>query len=179
MIVGRTEFLHHKNKFLKQIIDGAVFIYPTDTVYAIGCDARNNKSVLRVRALKNRNVMPISIVAPNVEWIREHLVADEEWLARLPGPYTLAFLIKEDRCIAPAVTMGRDNLGVRIPSHWIHDIVAELGFPIIGTSANKTGQNVMTKLDDLPSVLNAIISVAKKCLSAARKLQAKSKTKGS
>jgi tRNA threonylcarbamoyl adenosine modification protein (Sua5/YciO/YrdC/YwlC family) len=153
MIVTRAEFWHRRTKFYKQIREGAIFIYPTDTVYAIGCDATNNQAVLRVRKLKNRNVMPISIVAPCADWVRDACITDESWLARLPGPYTLDMPLKDMHSVAPNVTMGRNHVGVRIPSHWIADVVTELGFPIIGTSANITGQNVMEKLEDLPREL--------------------------
>lgn len=150
MILTRAEFLKNKKRYYRLIREGAIFIYPTDTVYALGCDATNNKAVLSVRALKNRNVMPISIVAPSKDWVREHCEAPEDWVERLPGPYTLALTMKDEGCVAPAVTMGRDTLGVRIPSHWIADVAEELDIPIAGTSANHTGQEVMQRLEDLP-----------------------------
>ena len=150
MVLTRDEFMLRKNKYLKAIREGAIFIYPTDTVYGIGCDATNNKAVYRVRQLKNRMVMPISIVAPSKEWIYENCEAPAEWVERLPGPYTLALPVKKQGAVAASVTMGRDTVGVRIPSHWIADIVKELGFPIIGTSANMTGHEVMKRLEDLP-----------------------------
>jgi L-threonylcarbamoyladenylate synthase len=153
MILSRAEFLQKKNKYLKMIRDGAVFIYPTDTVYGLGCDATNNKAVTRVRALKNRNVMPLSVIAPSSQWIEEKCHSKPEFLARLPGPYTLILNLKDHNCVAPAVTMGRDTLGVRIPSHWISDVVEELNRPVITTSANVTGGNVMQRIEDLPREL--------------------------
>lgn len=153
MILTRSEFLHGKSKFLKQIKDGAVFIYPTDTVYGIGCDATNSKAVQRLRELKNRNVMPLSVIAPNKEWMEENCHTNPDWLAKLPGPYTLIMKLRNSSCICPGTTMGRDTLGVRIPAHWISDIAEDLGRPIVTTSANVTGQNVMQTLEDLPREL--------------------------
>lgn len=150
MILSRAEFLQKKNRYLKMIRDGAVFIYPTDTVYGIGCDATNNKAVGRIRQLKNRNVMPLSVIAPTKHWIEQNCATNAEWLAKLPGPYTLIMQLTEQNCVAAAVTMGRDTLGVRIPSHWIADIAEELDRPIVTTSANVTGGNVMQRIEDLP-----------------------------
>jgi L-threonylcarbamoyladenylate synthase len=150
MIITRDEFFLKKKEYLKAIRDGAMFIYPTDTVYGIGCDATSNKAVSVVRQLKNRMVMPISIVAPSKEWIYENCEAPAEWVERLPGPYTLALSLKKHDAVAPSVTMGRDTIGVRIPSHWIADVARELNTPIIGTSANMTGHEVMKRLEDLP-----------------------------
>jgi L-threonylcarbamoyladenylate synthase len=153
MILTRPEFWDKKAKYTKLIKQGAVFIYPTDTVYGIGCDATNKKAVERIRRLKNRNVAPFSIIAPNKQWITEHCEYKQEWLDKLPGPYTLIMNHKHHDCIAAAVTMGRDTLGVRIPAHWISDVAEMLGRPLVTTSANLTGGNVMQKLEDLPAAL--------------------------
>ena len=153
MILSRQEFLQKKAKYLRMIKEGAIFVYPSDTVYGVGCDATNNQAVLKVRQLKNRNIMPLSVMAPNKKWIEDNCEADQEWLARLPGPYTLNMKLKQEHAVAPGVTMGRDTIGVRVPSHWIADIVEELGIPIVATSANLTGQNVMHRLEDLPEKL--------------------------
>ena len=155
MIVSRAEFLGRKSKFLKNIKDGAVFIYPTDTVYGIGCDATNEKAVQKLRALKQRNVRPMSVIAPSKEWILEHCYVDPKELERLPGPYTLIMRVKQNT-VAPSVPMGKDTLGVRIPAHWFSDVVAAYGKPIVTTSANITGGNVMQRLEDLPTELRHV-----------------------
>jgi tRNA threonylcarbamoyl adenosine modification protein (Sua5/YciO/YrdC/YwlC family) len=153
MIVTRAEFWQRKVKFFKQIKEGAIFIYPTDTVYGIGCDATNGKAVQRVRQLKNKNVMPLSVVAPNKQWIEDNCEYQQEWLDKLPGPYTLIMKLKNHACVCPGVTVGRDTIGVRIPAHWISDVAEALDRPIITTTANVTAGNVMQKLEDLPASL--------------------------
>jgi L-threonylcarbamoyladenylate synthase len=153
MILSRAEFLNKKVRFLKAIKDGAVFIYPTDTVYGIGCDATNNRAVKRLRELKNRNVMPLSVIAPNKKWIEDNCECQPAWLEKLPGPYTLILKLKNPNCVTPPVPMGRETIGVRIPSHWISDVVESLERPLVTTSANVTGGNVMQRLEDLPREL--------------------------
>lgn len=153
MILSRPEFLSSKNKYVKRIKEGAVFIYPTDTVYGLGCDATNAKAVQRLREIKNKNVMPLSVIAPSKQWIMDNCEYKQEWLEKLPGPYTLIMKLKNSKCVVPGVPMGRESLGVRIPAHWISDVVEALDRPIVTTSANITGQNYMEKIEDLPREL--------------------------
>ncbi len=101
--------------FVDEIKKGSVFVYPTDTIYGLGCDAGNSESVASIKKIKCREVgKPMSVIAPSVEWIKEHCdVADELIEKYLPGPYTL-ILKKKDVNFLRDVSAG-DSLGVRIP----------------------------------------------------------------
>ena len=101
--------------FVDDIKHGAVFIYPTDTIYGLGCDATNSESVEAIKELKYRDAdKPMSIIAPSVDWIKEHCEVDYELIEKyLPGPYTL-FLKKKDVNFMKDVS-SNDILGVRIP----------------------------------------------------------------
>lgn len=136
---------------VNDLLKKAVFIYPTDTIYGIGCDARNEKLVDRIRKMKKTG-NPFSIIIPHKKWIRENCAVGKkavEWLGRLPGPYTLIFRLKKKNVVAGNVSYA-DTIAVRIPDNWFSQVVKELGFPIISTSANFHGQNYMMTLDDLP-----------------------------
>lgn len=151
-IFTREDIEVNKEVIFEVIRNGAVFIHPTDTIYGIGCNAKLAHPVKKVREIKERPDAPFSVIAPGKEWIRKHCVLGkegEEWLEKLPGPYTL--VLKHRDCIAKNVAPGLDTLGVRIPGHWFSKIVEELGFPIVTTSANKSGENFMTSIDDLDS----------------------------
>lgn len=151
-IITKDEFALDRKELGDAIAKGAVFVYPTDTIYGIGCDARDSKAVLRIRKLKGRNTAPFSIIAPSSRWIRQscHISpAAEKWLEKLPGPYTLILRLKDKGCVAKEVTQSLDTLGVRIPAHWISKAVAELGFPIVTTSVNKTGKEYMNSVEDM------------------------------
>ena len=148
----RDEFLLHKEKILHQLHTGKLFIHPTDTIYGIGCDATNTKAVMAIREVKNRMTQSFKVIAPSKAWIREHCVVNEEAeeaLAMLPGPYWLRLPLKNGFAVAPAVNPADNFIGVRIPNHWISEIVAEYGKPVLTTSANKVGEPFMTELDDL------------------------------
>lgn len=151
-VLTKSELEARKEFFLRKLTD-CIFIYPTDTIYGVGCNALDGRLVDRIRELKGRYNMPFSVIAPSKEWIREYCVIDEEgekWLAKLPGPYTLIFQIKKHEEFPRSITMGKETLGVRIPDHWIAELATELNFPIITTSANRTGGNHMQQINDLP-----------------------------
>lgn len=156
MILTKEEVRLKLEELKEDISKGAIFIYPTDTVYGIGCNAKDEDAVKRLRELKERPDNLFSVIAPSVGWIRDNCSITEKgknWLEKLPGPYTLIFNLKNKKCIASPVNMGENTLGVRIPDHWIKDFVHDLGMPIVTTSANKAGEICMTDIEDLNSKL--------------------------
>jgi len=141
-IITRSEI----SEYIDKIKDGAIFIYPTDTIYGIGCDATNDMAVLRLRNIKRQHTRPVSVMVPDKDWIRENCESSEEWLDKLPGPYTLIMEIKGQPVSEHVAT---ESLGVRIPDHWCIEIARQAGTPIVTTSANITGRNFMTALSNL------------------------------
>ncbi len=156
--LSKEEVIAQKEMLAKEIFDGAVFIHPTDTIYGLGCDATNDKAVEKIREIKDRFEMPFSVIAPSKEWIIENCEITkeaEEWLEKLPGPYTLILKLKNKSAVSEKTNMGMDTLGIRIPEHWLSRLVAMLGVPCITTSANKVGDNFMTSLDNLDSSIKS------------------------
>ena len=153
-ILTKDEFHVNFDDISMQIEEGVVFIHPTDTIYGIGCDATQKDAVKRIRDIKDRHESPFSVIAPNKNWIVENCFVNDkakEWIDKLPGPYTLIFKIKNKDCIAPNVNFDLESLGVRIPDHWFSESVAKYGKPVVTTSANKSGEDFMTSLDNLNS----------------------------
>jgi len=160
MIINKEEFLKSKRKYLKQLREGT-FIYPTDSIYGIGCDATNEKAVQKVRELKKSNLQPFSIIAPSKDWVYENCFVGEKekpYVEKL-GSYieingeehrfTLILKLKNKNCISNTVNRGRETVGVRIPNNWFSEVVKALDFPIVTTSANVTGEDFMTTTEDL------------------------------
>jgi len=151
-ILNKEEFEKEKESIKTKLKEeNIVFIYPTDTIYGIGCNALDKEAVSRIRKMKMRSKSPFSVIAPSKEWIDENFEINKNskvWIKRLPGPYTL-ILRSKTRCVADNVAPDLDTLGIRIPDHWISDFVNETGIPIITTSTNKSGAGIMTSLDDL------------------------------
>ena len=138
---------------------GAVFIYPTDTIYGIGCNALKDKSVQKVRKIKMRDSKPFSVIAPSKKWILANCVvrsAHKKFLDKLPGKYTLIFRLKKKNSVSKYVNSAgitpKNNfqtLGVRIPKHFISKIAAELNVPIVTTSVNVSGKKNIASLKQL------------------------------
>ncbi len=151
-LVHKQHFLKNKDKYLKIIKKGHAFIYPTDTIYGIGCDATNPKAVQHVHKIKKREKKPFSVIAPSKQWILKNCIVPEKakkWLKKLPGKYTIILQLKNQKAVAKHVHLGDYTIGVRIPKHWFAKVVAEYGKPIVTTSVNFSRQPYMTSLKDL------------------------------
>lgn len=152
IILSKEEFEQEKYSIMEKLKENSpIFIYPTDTIYGIGCNAMNKEAIKKIRMAKERTKNPFSVIAPSKEWIRENCIAGknaEEWIEKLPGPYTLILKTKRN-CVAENVAPELKTLGVRIPDHWFSSFAHELNIPIVTTSANKASQDFMTSLEDL------------------------------
>lgn len=121
--------------------DGAVMLYPTDTVYAIGCDLNVKSAVERVRHLKQlSNDKPLTFLCSSLSNIANYaVVSDSAYriMRRLiPGPYT--FLLPATKLV-PRLVMNpkRRTSGIRVPDHAVCQALLEaLENPIISTSAH-------------------------------------------
>lgn len=143
------EYALHRDVILKDL-KNATFVYPTDTIYGIGCDATNEKLIDKIRKIKNTN-HPFSIIIPNKEWIYKNCIVTneaEDWIRKLPGPYTLILKLKNKKAIAKNVSFS-DTIGIRMPNNWFYVVVSMLKYPIVTTSANVSGEEFMTSLDNL------------------------------
>ena len=145
------EVLENKDEIPFEIECGAVFIYPTDTVYGLGCNGLDSFAVGRIRRIKGSK-KPFSIIAPSLKWIRENCFVekrDEKYLKKFPGKYTLIFRLKNKAAICREVNLNLQTIGIRIPKHSISKLVSELGFPILTTSVNISGEKFLTELSEL------------------------------
>jgi L-threonylcarbamoyladenylate synthase len=132
-----------RNGIIEGMRTGSIFVYPTDTIYGLGCNALIEDSVKKIRKIKKAE-HPFSVIAPSGQWILSNMVVEsKKALKVLPGPYTLIFRKKEPfflREVSPLPT-----LGVRIPAHPITKIVREIGIPFVTTSANLSGKPPIKK----------------------------------
>lgn len=149
-LLDKSGTIDRKEEIISAIKAGKIFIYPTDTIYGLGCEATNEESVRKIREIKKRDQKPFSVIGPSKKWIRENcLVTDESKLNLIPGPYTLILKLINTGVVSGSVSEGK-TLGVRIPDNWFSDIVANAGVPFVTTSVNVSGEKHMEKLDDVP-----------------------------
>lgn len=127
------------------LLNGDMCVFPTDTIYGVGVDARNEKALIRLRQIKKRWGKPYSIIAPSRDWIDETFETSgkKAWLDRLPGAYTL--ILKPKHMFSTQLSNG--NVGIRIPDHPISTFVSSLGFAIVATSVNQAGMEPLTHFE--------------------------------
>jgi|SRR5690625_1465565 len=130
-------------KAIKQVVDvlreGGVIIFPSDTVYALGCDINNNRALERVAQLRG-----VRLARANFSFVCEDLSNLSDYVRQidtqtfkilkrnLPGPYT--FILPGNNNL-PTVFKKKKEVGIRVPDNAItRAIVRELGNPIISTS---------------------------------------------
>jgi tRNA threonylcarbamoyl adenosine modification protein (Sua5/YciO/YrdC/YwlC family) len=122
---------------------GGIIIYPTDTVYGLGCDLSNKKGIEKIYELKKRDrKQPLSFVCSDLSHISEYAkVTDYAYKTMkrfLPGPYT--FILEASRLVPKIILPKRSTTGIRVPDNQIClALIKELGQPIISTSV-KTEQ---------------------------------------
>lgn len=118
------------------LLKGGIVVYPTDTVYGIGCCMTNKKGIDAINSIKT-SVKPRSIMLADLKEISQYAKVSNEAFrflrTLLPGPYT--FILPSTRLVPRLLQTHRKSIGVRIPEHWFcQAIVREVGEPIITAS---------------------------------------------
>ncbi len=131
-------------KQIKQVVDilekGGVIIYPTDTVYGIGCDITKPRAVERVARIKDLNPKKarFSFICYDISQIAEYTTPIDNQTFKLlkrnlPGPFT--FILESGSKVPKILKSNRKHVGIRVPdNNIIREIVKELGNPILTTS---------------------------------------------
>ena len=129
---------------LKVLSDGGLILYPTDTVWGIGCDATNTEAVKRVYRLKQRDDSKALIVLIDSAEHLDHYVVDVPPIARelidvAVKPLTIIY--EGAYNLAPNLLGPEDSVGIRIPhDEFCHRLCERFGKPIVSTSANVSGK---------------------------------------
>ena len=126
------------NAAIDALRDGQIIIYPTDTLYALGCDALNNRAIERLCKIKgiNPEKNTLAIVCGSLSQAAEYARIDNNAFRLLkhylPGAFTF---IRPASSALPKIFKGRKTVGIRIPDNEIDTALAsELGNPIMTTS---------------------------------------------
>ena len=133
---------------LKNAVDcmrkGGIILYPTDTIWGIGCDARNSEAVKKIFNLKQRADSNSMLVLVNNEAALERIVEETpeiawELLEAAVNPLTVIY--DGARNVAPELIAEDGSLGVRITKErFSNELSRRLGAPLVSTSANISGQ---------------------------------------
>ena len=153
------------NRILRKVVDesvrvikdGGVLIYPTDTIYGIGCNAFNMKAVRKIFRIKRRNEhSPMLVLVNNIKMLRELVdeitpialtLSREFW----PGPMTMIF--KANKNIHRLLKSKEEKIGIRIPDNrFCLKLIDGCKTPIVSTSANISGGDTLNESDELINI---------------------------
>jgi len=128
------------NRVVDVLRDGGIIIYPTDTIYGIGCDLMNRKAIERLCKIIDikPNKLDLSFICNDISQISEYVKRIDTAVFKvlkksLPGPFT--FILESSSRVPKILDVNKKTVGIRIPNHTIPiALVAELGNPLITSS---------------------------------------------
>lgn len=150
--------LRYINKAINILKEGGVIIYPTDTVYGIGCDIFNKEALDRVKQIKsNPDIKLLSFICHDLKDISKYAkVSDYAYKTMkklLPGPYT--FILPAAKNVPKKLWSKRKTVGIRIPDHPVAlKIVEGLGNPIVSTSTTTRKGELLVDPMEIKSVFD-------------------------
>ncbi len=142
---------------------GGLVVFPTDTVYGIGCDPLNDDAVRRLEATKARKNKPLPILVNSLKTAEQMVtftsigkkLAQRFW----PGPLTIVATLKES-WRGLAVAHRGSSMGVRMPSDSrTLRLITLAGGMLVGTSANKSGKKSPSSADEVAELLGSSFDI--------------------
>ena len=143
---------------------GVLVAIPTETVYGLAADARNDRAVAAIYAAKNRPAFnPLIVHLPDLAAVARLavLTPEAERLAAAfwPGPLTLVLPLRPDAGLSPLVTAGLDTVAIRLPAHPVaRALLAQAGIPVAAPSANPSGRVSPTRAEHVLAGLSGRIA---------------------
>ena len=146
---------------LSVLREGGIILYPTDTVWGIGCDASNPEAVKKVYDLKNRadSKALITLVASEIMLERTVIdMPDIAWDLIDAAEKPLTIIYQEVKGIAHNAIAEDGSCAIRLPKdNFCQQLVQRLGKPLISTSANTSGSPTPQSFQDIePSILSGV-----------------------
>jgi len=130
-------------KAFKVVQEGGIILYPTDTIWGIGCDAANTDAVKRIFALKQRDEAKSMIILLDTDNKLQSYVQEVPELAYNLIEYAenpLTLVMPGAKNISPALIAADGSVGIRVTSHqFCQQLIQRLRRPLVSTSANISG----------------------------------------
>lgn len=155
--------LRYIQKAVDVLKEGGVIIYPTDTVYGIGCDIFNKEALERIFSIKNDiNTKLFSFICADLKDIAKYAkVSDYAYKVMkklLPGPYT--FVLSAAREVPKKLWTKRNTVGIRIPDHSVPMMLTkELGNPIASISVTNRLGEIMADPNEIKASFNNQVDI--------------------
>jgi tRNA threonylcarbamoyl adenosine modification protein (Sua5/YciO/YrdC/YwlC family) len=143
----------HLKTAVEVLNDGGLIIYPTDSVYGLGCDLMNKKAVEKIYQIKGNDKRKLlSFICPDLKGIAEYAYisnpAYKIMRHLLPGPFT--FILTATKQVPRILLETRKTVGIRVPDNVAcQGLLSAFGRPIISTSACLPNQEYISDPDEL------------------------------
>ncbi len=142
------------SKVVNCLQNGGIVIFPTDTIYGIGCDIHNHKAVERISEIINQDInrTNFSFIFNDLGHISDYTKPFSNTVFKLlkrtlPGPYT--FILEANKNVPKIFHNKKSTVGIRIPNNLIiNTIVAELGNPILSKSVKDLNDDIQEFVTD-------------------------------
>ncbi|MBN2891721.1 MAG: threonylcarbamoyl-AMP synthase [Bacteroidales bacterium] len=140
-------------KSIETLKNGGILLYPTDTIWGLGCDAENEKAISRIYEIKKRVFSKSMIIlAENTETINK-IIAEfpqkaVEIISQTENPLTIIY--QNAKNLAKNVIAEDGTIAVRIPNDdFCQKLLKEYGKPVVSTSANISGENPPSNFEEI------------------------------
>ena len=155
----------HVDRVVEALHRGGVIVYPTDTVYGLGCDIFNRKAINRIYQIKQAPAgKPLSFVCSDLKDLARYAKnisnASYRMMKRLlPGPYT--FILEASRDVPKFMIGKRRTVGIRVPDNPIClEIVQALGRPVLSTSVVAAEDGIaMNDVDSITARYGKVVDI--------------------
>ena len=131
-------------KAFKVLQEGGIILYPTDTIWGIGCDATNTEAIQKIYRLKQRDEAKSMIILVDTENKLESYISEVNPLAYDLIEYAenpLTLIMPGAKNISPALIAADGSVGIRVTSHdFCKQVIQRLRKPLVSTSANISGK---------------------------------------
>jgi tRNA threonylcarbamoyl adenosine modification protein (Sua5/YciO/YrdC/YwlC family) len=147
----------HIERAVKVLQDGGLVAYPTDTYYGIGCDLQSKKGIDRLYQLKGRDrKKPLAFLCPDLSDVSRYAMVSNFGYRTMkqltPGPFT--FVLEATKLVPEIMRTKQRQVGIRVPqAPLMLAISAQLGRPIVTTSATGPDGDVLTDAKDIKETL--------------------------
>jgi len=140
-------------KAVEIIKKGGVAVFPTDTVYGLLADARNEKAVAKIFKIKRRpKTKPLAIFIKDIKMARKYafINARQGKFLEKNWPGKLTVILKSKNNLSEGVGAENKTIGIRIPDYKLINLLFEkINFPVAQTSANISGNEATTKIKEV------------------------------
>ncbi|MDR1199252.1 MAG: threonylcarbamoyl-AMP synthase [Prevotellaceae bacterium] len=157
------------NRAVRTLKRGGIILYPTDTVWGIGCDATNKDAVEKIYRLKRRrDSKSMIILVDNVERIAMHVKQVPKialnFIAATDVPLTIIY--QHAMNLAENLIAEDGSIAIRVVNHeFCRQVISALGHPVVSTSANISGEKTPVEFDEIsPAIVDNVDFAANKAL---------------